>query len=105
MFHQVNVEVLGLVENMSQFTCPHCHEVIDIFSRGGAERLAKQANLAFLGSIELDPEIRHGGDNGLPIVLAGAGNPHAQQFFEVARKVAERAMAQSAKDEDIFEIS
>src|SRR5712675_155426 len=39
MFHQVNVEVLGLVENMSQFTCPHCHEVIDIFSRGGAERL------------------------------------------------------------------
>src|SRR5258707_3615964 len=94
MFHQVNVEVLGLVENMSQFTCPHCNQVIDIFSRGGAERLAKQANLAFLGSIELDPEIRHGGDNGLPIVLAGAGNPHAQQFFEVARKVAERAMAQ-----------
>src|SRR5580698_6010220 len=105
MFHQVNVEVLGLVENMSQFTCPHCHEVIDIFSRGGAERLAKQANLAFLGSIELDPEIRHGGDHGLPIVLAGEGNQHARQFFEVARKVAERAMAQSAKDENIFEIS
>src|SRR6202041_3867417 len=57
MFHQVNVEVLGLVENMSQFTCPHCNEVIDIFSRGGAERLAKQANLTFLGSIELDPEV------------------------------------------------
>jgi len=105
MFHQVNVEVLGLVENMSQFTCPHCHEVIDIFSRGGAERLAKQANLAFLGSIELDPEIRHGGDHGLPIVLAGEGNAHARQFFEVARKVAERALAQSAKDENIFEIS
>src|SRR5246500_1478218 len=105
MFHQVNVEVLGIVENMSQFTCPHCHEVIDIFSKGGAERLAKQANLPFLGSIELDPEIRHGGDNGLPMVLAGAGNAHAQQFFEVARKLAERALAQSAKDEDIFEIS
>ena len=65
MFHQVNVEVLGLVENMSHFTCPHCNQVIDIFSRGGAERLAKQANLAFLGSIDLDPEIRHGGDHGL----------------------------------------
>src|SRR6202045_4537355 len=102
MFHQVNVEVLGIVENMSQFTCPHCHEVIDIFSRGGAERLAKQANLAFLGSIELDPEIRHGGDHGLPIVLAGEGNAHARQFFEVARKVAERALAQSAKDENIL---
>src|SRR5471030_1122459 len=60
MFHQVNVEVLGLVENMSQFTCPHCHEVIDIFSRGGAERLAKQSGIGFLGSIELDSEIRHG---------------------------------------------
>src|SRR6202045_182594 len=102
MFHQVNVEVLGLVENMSQFTCPHCNEVIDIFSRGGAERLAKQANLTFLGSIELDPEIRHGGDHGLPIVLAGEGNAHARQFFEVARKVAERALAQSAKDENIL---
>jgi ATP-binding protein involved in chromosome partitioning len=105
MFHQVNVEVLGLVENMSQFTCPHCNQVIDIFSRGGAERLAKQSNLAFLGSIELDSEIRHGGDRGLPIVLAGEGNPHARQFFEIARKVAERALAQSAKDENILEIT
>jgi ATP-binding protein involved in chromosome partitioning len=105
MFHQVNVEVLGLVENMSQFTCPHCNQVIDIFSRGGAERLAKQANLAFLGSIELDPEIRHGGDHGLPIVLAGEGNAHARQFIEVARKVAERALAVSAKDENILEIT
>jgi ATP-binding protein involved in chromosome partitioning len=90
---------------MIQFTCPHCNHVIDIFSRGGAERLAKQGNLAFLGSIELDSEIRYGGDRGLPIVLAGEGNPHALQFFEVARKVAERALAQSAKDENIIEIS
>src|ERR1700761_1564252 len=105
MFHQVNVEVLGLVENMSQFTCPHCSQVIDIFSRGGSERLAKQANLTFLGSIELDPEVRHGGDRGLPIVLAGEGNSHARQFFQVARKVAERALANSAKDENILEIT
>src|SRR6201995_5253124 len=48
MFHQVNVDVLVLVENMSQFTCPHCHEVIDIFARGGAERLATQTKTAFL---------------------------------------------------------
>ena len=45
MFHQVNVEVLGIVENMSQFTCPHCHEVIDIFSKGGVERTAQQFKL------------------------------------------------------------
>jgi ATP-binding protein involved in chromosome partitioning len=105
MFHQVNVEVLGLVENMSQFTCPHCNQVVDIFSRGGAERLAKQANLTFLGSIELEPEIRHAGDRGLPIVLAGEGNAHARQFFQVARKVAERAAEVSAKDENILEIT
>jgi ATP-binding protein involved in chromosome partitioning len=105
MFHQVNVEVLGLVENMSHFTCPHCNQEIDIFSRGGAERLAKQANLAFLGSVELDPEVRHAGDRGLPIVLAGEGNAHARQFFQVARKVAERALAVSAKDENILEIT
>jgi ATP-binding protein involved in chromosome partitioning len=90
---------------MSHFTCPHCNEVIDIFSRGGAERLAKQSNIAFFGSIELDPEIRHGGDHGLPIVLAGESNPHARQFFQVARKVAENAFAEAAKDENIFEIS
>src|ERR1700755_2672253 len=71
MFAQVNVEVLGLVENMSQLTCPHCHQVIDIFSRGGVERTAQQFNLVFLGSVELDPNIRHGGDHGLPIALLG----------------------------------
>jgi ATP-binding protein involved in chromosome partitioning len=105
MFHQVNVEVLGLVENMSHFTCPHCNQEVDIFSRGGAERLAKHANLAFLGSVELDPEVRHAGDRGLPIVLAGEGNAHARQFFQVARKVAERALAVSSKDENILEIT
>jgi ATP-binding protein involved in chromosome partitioning len=104
MFHQVNVEVLGIVENMSKFTCPHCHQVIDIFSKGGAERTAQRYKLPFLGAIDLDPEVRHGGDNGLPIVLAGESNRHAGQFFEVARKVAERAQMQSAKQENIFEI-
>lgn len=105
MFHQVNVEILGLVENMSHFTCPHCHQEIDIFSKGGAERTAKQFNLPFLGSIELDPEIRHGGDRGLPIALLGEDSPKAKDFYAVAKQVAERAEAQSAKQENIFEIS
>ena len=81
MFAQVNVEVLGIVENMSHFTCPHCHEVIDIFSRGGAERTAKQFNVPFLGSIELIPAIREGGDRGLPVTLAGPKSPQATEFF------------------------
>src|SRR5271168_1360839 len=105
MFHQVNVEVIGIVENMSHFTCPHCNQEIDIFSKGGAERTAKQFGVPFLGSIELDPEIRHGGDSGLPVALAGPDSQKAAQFYSVARQVAERAQAQSAKAEDIFEIS
>src|SRR6266702_5059633 len=67
MFHQVKVEVLGIIENMSHFTCPHCHQEIDIFSKGGAERTAKQFNVPFLGSVELVAEIRQGGDSGLPM--------------------------------------
>jgi ATP-binding protein involved in chromosome partitioning len=105
MFHQVNVEVLGIVENMSHFTCPHCHQEIDIFSKGGAERTAKQFNLQFLGSIELDPEIRQGGDKGLPVALLGETSAKAKDFYSVARKVAKLAQEQSAKAENVFEIS
>jgi len=105
MFHQVNVPVLGMVENMSHFTCPHCHQEIDIFSKGGAERTAKQFNVPFLGSIELDPDIRQGGDTGMPVALAGPDSAKGAQFYAVARQVAEHAQAQSSKVENIFEIS
>jgi ATP-binding protein involved in chromosome partitioning len=105
MFHQVNVEVLGIVENMSQFTCPHCHQVIDIFSKGGAERTAKQFNIPFLGAVELTAEIRHGGDSGMPVALAGPDAAMAAPFYAIARQLAERAQAQAARTENIFEIS
>ncbi len=105
MFHQVNVPVLGVVENMSHFSCPHCHEMIDIFSSGGAERTAKQYNLAFLGSLELDGEIRAGGDSGMPIALAGPENPRAKQFYSIAREVVEKAQEQAARSEDVLEIT
>jgi ATP-binding protein involved in chromosome partitioning len=105
MFHQVNVPVLGIVENMSHFVCPHCHNEIDIFSKGGAERTAKQFDVPFLGSIELDPEIRQGGDTGMPVALAGPESEKAKQFYEAARKVVELAQAQSAKAENVFEVS
>ncbi|MGB6134794.1 MAG: Mrp/NBP35 family ATP-binding protein [Acidobacteriaceae bacterium] len=105
MFHQVNVDILGIVENMSHFTCPHCHHEIDIFSRGGAERTAKQFNIPFLGSVELVPEIRQAGDSGMPIALAGPDSPHAAQFYAIASHLADRALAQAAKSENIFEVS
>jgi ATP-binding protein involved in chromosome partitioning len=105
MFHQVNVEVLGIVENMAHFTCPHCHHAIDIFSSGGAERTARQFNVPFLGAVDLVPEIRHGGDTGLPVALAGPDSPHAAQFYAIASHLVERALAQAAQSENIIEIS
>jgi ATP-binding protein involved in chromosome partitioning len=105
MFAQVNVEVLGIVENMSHFTCPHCNEIIDIFSKGGAERTALQFNVPFLGSIELVPAIREGGDRGLPVALAGPENPLAAEFYEVARKLTERAEDAASRSGEVIEIS
>lgn len=105
MFHQVRVEVLGIVENMSHFTCPHCQQVIDIFSSGGAERTAQRYGLEFLGSVELDPGIRAGGDRGLPVALGGPDSPVAKPFYEAARKVAARAEQIAAAGEPELEIS
>ena len=105
MFAQVNVDVLGIVENMSHFTCPHCHHEIDIFSRGGAERTAKQFGVPFLGSIELVPAIREGGDRGLPVTLAGPKSPQAMEFYAVAEKLMEQAEAAAAASTDVIEIS
>ena len=105
MFAQVNVEVLGIVENMSHFICPHCSQVIDIFSKGGAERTALQFNVPFLGSIELVPAIREGGDRGLPVALAGPDSPLAAEFYEVARKLTEQAEEAASRSGDVVEIS
>ena len=105
MFAQVNVEVLGIVENMSHFTCPHCHHEIDIFSKGGAERTAQQFNVPFLGSIELIPSIREGGDRGLPVALAGPKSPQASEFYGVAEKLMLRAEAAAAAATDVIEIT
>lgn len=105
MFRQVNAPILGVVENMSHFTCPHCHEEIDIFSRGGAQFTAKEFEVPFLGAIDLVPAIREGGDSGQPVVLAGPDDPSAAQFYTVARDLAERAKQQAANTEDVFEIN
>lgn len=90
MFRQVKVDIVGLVENMSYFTCPHCNKEIDIFSKGGGERTAKEFGIDFLGNIELDPELRKAGDTGQPVVLAGEGSAHAKSLYEFAHKVVAR---------------
>lgn len=102
MFRGVKVDVFGVVENMSTFLCPHCHHEIDIFSKGGVERTAKQFGVPYLGSVELDPDVRKGGDSGLPAVLGGEDSPHAKSFFAFARQIAQSAAEH--KTESVIEI-
>ncbi len=103
MFKQVHVEVLGLIENMSAFHCPHCQHEIDIFSKGGTEKTAKQFQLPFLGAVDLDPSIRRGGDNGLPVALGGEASPNAKIYYEIAKKLT-AAVAGRAQEEDVISI-
>jgi ATP-binding protein involved in chromosome partitioning len=105
MFRQVKVDILGLVENMSSFHCPHCHKEVDIFSKGGGERTARQFGVPFLGAIELDPEVRQRGDSGNPVVLAGESSEHAKAFYDVARKAIIRTQeVKAAAGESVIEI-
>lgn len=91
MFKQLKVDIYGLVENMSHFTCPHCHHEIDIFSKEGGSRTAKQYDLPLLAQIELDPELRRSGDAGQPLALAGPDAPSAGSLYEMARAVVAKA--------------
>jgi ATP-binding protein involved in chromosome partitioning len=104
MFKQVKVDILGIVENMSYFVCPHCGQEIDIFSKGGGERTAQQFAVPFLGSIELDPDIRKGGDSGQPVVLEGDQSPHARSLFKFARQVVERVGQVQSETGPVIEI-
>ncbi len=90
MFRQMKVDLIGMVENMSYFVCPHCNHEVDIFSRGGAQKTAEQFGVAFLGAIQLDPELRKAGDSGKPVVLDGENAPHAKSLYDFARKVIAR---------------
>jgi len=90
MFRQVNVEVLGVVENMSTFSCPHCGEPIDIFGHGDGAKTAKEYGVPVLGEIEIDPRIRIGGDTGKPVATQGESAPAAQSLYSLARAVTAR---------------
>jgi ATP-binding protein involved in chromosome partitioning len=93
MFHQLNVPVLGIVENMSSFTCPHCHEKSHIFGDTGGRRIADEYGVPLLAQIPLDPETRVGGDEGTPIVIRRPDSPQATAFRDLARAVIDRVEA------------
>jgi ATP-binding protein involved in chromosome partitioning len=87
MFRKVNVPVVGIVENMSGFVCPHCGKSTEIFKRGGGERTAELLGTPFLGAVPLDPAIVEGGDAGVPVVVVEPDGPHAAAFRRIADAV------------------
>jgi ATP-binding protein involved in chromosome partitioning len=96
MFRQVNVDILGIVENMSFFSCPHCQEKIDVFGHDEGRRIAETYGVPLLGEIEIDPKIRIGGDTGKPVALLGEDAPGAKSIYAMARAVAARLDAKAA---------
>jgi ATP-binding protein involved in chromosome partitioning len=88
MFKQVQVPLLGLVENMSYFLCPHCGGRTDVFGHGGARKEAEALGAPFLGEVPLDMAIRANSDDGRPVVASLPDSAHAAAFLEIARKVA-----------------
>ena len=87
MFQKVDVPVLGIIENMSYFLCPHCGERSDIFSHGGARREAERLGCDFLGEVPLDMAIRETSDDGRPITESEPDSPYAQTFRDIAARV------------------
>jgi ATP-binding protein involved in chromosome partitioning len=89
MFRQLDVPVLGVVENMSYYVCPHCGQAEHLFGEGGAERAAQKLGARVLGKVPLDPAIRRGGDAGLPVVLSAPGSTSGKVLRGVAQAMAE----------------
>ena len=88
MFRRLNVPILGVVENMSYFVCPHCGEKTYVFSSGGGRRIAKERDVEFLGEIPLGLAIREQSDSGVPVVAASPDSPEALVYKELAFRVA-----------------
>ena len=97
MFHKVNIPVLGVIENMSYFLCPHCGGRSDVFTHGGARRAAEAMGVDFLGELPLDMAIREGSDDGRPIVATQPDGPHAAAYRAIAEAVWAKASGGAMK--------
>ncbi|MGQ9460448.1 MAG: Mrp/NBP35 family ATP-binding protein [Candidatus Bathyarchaeaceae archaeon] len=84
---QLNVPVIGIIENMSGFVCPKCGAETDIFRTGGGEKISEELDVPFLGKIPLDPRICEDSDRGLPFILEHADSPAAKAFMEIVEKI------------------
>lgn len=89
MMQQVSVPILGVIENMSGFTCPSCGTLTHIFHQGGGEAIAKELGVTFLGKVPLDPAVVDCGDEGVPLIKAASGSPAAAAYRQIAAALAE----------------
>jgi len=103
MFKQLEVPILGLVENMSYLELPDGTRM-DIFGAGGGERLAKETGIEFIGAIPMDPAVREGGDDGKPIVITDPDSPVAQALTAVAEDVAAKVSMAALRGENVISI-
>ncbi|MDP9382035.1 MAG: Mrp/NBP35 family ATP-binding protein [Chloroflexota bacterium] len=97
MFKKLNVPLIGMVENMSYFVCPHCRERTEIFGHGG-ELTAKRLDLPFLGEVPLHPAIREGGDIGMPLLVSAPDAPQSRAIRRVAEQAAARISVLTLKN-------
>jgi ATP-binding protein involved in chromosome partitioning len=97
MFRQLNIPVLGVIENMSYFVCGHCQERTEIFGHGGGARMAEDMGIPFLGEVPIDTRVRSGGDEGAPIVMAVPDAPAAKAFVDLAGRVAAQVSIQAMR--------
>ncbi len=97
MFDKVHIPVLGIVENMSQFICPHCNKETAIFDHGGGKKAADLMGISFLGEIPLELKVRQGGDAGVPIVAGHPEGKEAKAFVEMAKAIAGKISQANAR--------
>jgi ATP-binding protein involved in chromosome partitioning len=97
MFQEVKTPVLGIIENMSGFICPNCHEVHRIFGEGGGRRTAEQYDVPYLGEVPIEQTVREGGDEGVPVAIAHPESQTAAAFTTVAGRVAGAIAAEAVR--------
>jgi ATP-binding protein involved in chromosome partitioning len=105
MFKRLSVPVLGVVENMSSFICPHCGEATEIFGRGGGEKFAREHGLEYFGGVPIDVKVRQGGDAGVPAVAQREQGAAAVVLTLLARTLAARMSVRAARQQPVLTIS
>ena len=99
--HKMDLPVLGIIENMSGFVCPHCNEITDIFKKGGGQQMAADMTVPFLGQIPMDPRMVEAGDSGKPIVEVYHDSPTAQKLQEITQELKLRCINPGAGTADL----